>query len=146
MSAAVALDIEPIARKRLAARDVAQFEGKAFERRKACGLVVEMTKGEPPTCTLATGMLAHDAIKPALQAAGQPEVVAVNREHQRFVENSFVEPVRYDEIDAVGAPMRIRALRPFVDPREAVRAAFVGLAQRRGDGRRLKAVRAAFSL
>src|SRR6185437_6304429 len=140
MPATITLDFEPIARKRLAARNVAQLECKALERRKARRLVVEMPEIEPPTCTLSAGVLARDAIKPALETARQLEVFAVDSEHERIIKDRLVEPVRHDEIDTVGASVYVGALSPFVDPGEAVCAPFVGLPQRRGDGGGLQPV------
>jgi hypothetical protein len=70
---AVAFDAEPVAGQRLPARESAQLEREALERRKTRRLAVKVTEIEPPTCALPAGVLAHDAIKPALQAAGQLE-------------------------------------------------------------------------
>ena len=116
MAAAIAFDVEPVAGKRLPARNVTQLEGEALERRKARRLVVEMTEIEPPTCALSASVLAHDAIKPALKTARELEIFAVDGEHERVVENGFVEPVWDDEIDAIGAAMGVGAFGPFVDP------------------------------
>src|SRR5208282_3918600 len=102
---AVAFDGEPIAGQRLPAREIAQLEGEALERRKARRLAVEMAEIEPPACKLSAGVLARNAIEPALEAAGQLEVFAVNGEHERLVEDGAVEPIRHDEIDARGAPV-----------------------------------------
>ena len=66
-----------IARQRLPACDFAQLEGEALERRDIRRLGVEVAELEPPTCPLSTRVLAHDAIKPAFEAAGQREVFAV---------------------------------------------------------------------
>jgi hypothetical protein len=38
---------------------------------------------EPPTRALLARVLAHDALEPALEAAGQLEVFAVDGEHER---------------------------------------------------------------
>ena len=116
MPAAVAFDVEPVAGKRLPARNVTQLEGEALERRKARRLVVEMPEIEPPTCALSAGVLARDAIQPALQATRKFEIFSVDGEHERVVENGFVEPVWDDEIDAIGAAMGVGAFGPFVDP------------------------------
>src|SRR6185437_8958655 len=115
--------------QRLPVGEIAQLEREALERRKARRLAVKVAEIEPPTCTLLAGVLADQAIKPALQTAGQLEVFAVDGEHERIVEDRAVEPVGHDEIDAVGAAMRVGALGPFVDPRKAVHAPLVRLAQ-----------------
>ena len=136
----VAFDQQPVARKGLAADDVAQLEGEALERRKARRLGVEMPELEPPAVRLPAGVLADDAIEPALHAARQREVSAVDRQHERVVEDRPIEPVRHDEIDSVGISVRVGALGPFVDPGEAVHPPLADLAQRRGDRRRLQTV------
>src|SRR5581483_4359069 len=78
-AAARVVNAEPIAGQRLAARDVAQLERKAFERREARRLQVEMSEIEPPTCTLLAGVLADQAVEPALDTARQREIRAVDR-------------------------------------------------------------------
>src|SRR5579883_2793534 len=103
VSAAIVLDVEAVAGKRLTTRNVAQLESKALERRKACRLVVEVTKIEPPTCALSAGVFAHDAIKPALKTAREFEIFTIDGEHKRVVKDRPVEPVGHDEIDAIGA-------------------------------------------
>ena len=84
---AVAFDAETIAGQRLPAREIAQLEREAFERRKARRLAVEVTEVEPPTGALSARVLAYDAIKPALKPAGQLEVFAVDGEYERVVED-----------------------------------------------------------
>jgi hypothetical protein len=68
---AVAFDAEAVSGQRLPAREIAQLEREAFERRKARRLAVEVTEVEPPTGAVPARVLAYDAIKPALEA-GQP--------------------------------------------------------------------------
>jgi hypothetical protein len=85
-------------------------------------------------------VLAHDAVEPAVEAAGEIEIGRVDGEDERVIEDGLVEPVGDDQLDAVRPPMAIGALLPLVDPREAVAAAFGGLADRRRDGGRLQPV------
>jgi hypothetical protein len=70
-ASAVAFDAEPVSGQLLPAREIAQLEREAFERRKARRLAGEVSEVEPPTCTLPASVFAYDAIKPALEAAGQ---------------------------------------------------------------------------
>ena len=99
-----------------------------------------MAKIEPPTATLMAGVLADNAIQPALEPARQAEISRVDGELQRVVEDCAVEPVRHDEIDAVCVAVRVGALGPFVNPREAVHTPLGGLAQRGRHGGRLQSI------
>src|SRR5262245_18763637 len=101
---------------------------------------MEMPKLEPPSVRLATRMLADDTIQPPFHTARQRKVSAVNRQHECIVEDSPVEPVRYDQIDSVGVPVCIGTLRPFIDPGEPMHPPFAQLTQRCGDRRRLQAI------
>ena len=84
---------------------------------------MEMPELEPPAAGLPAGVLADEAIEPAFHAACQREISAIDRQHERIVEDRAIEPVRHDQIDAVGISMRVGALGPFVDPGEAMHAA-----------------------
>ncbi|WIG53946.1 MAG: hypothetical protein OJF48_004867 [Afipia sp.] len=101
---------------------------------------MEMAKVEAPSIALAAAVLAHQAVEPAVEAARQIEISAVDREHERVVKNGLVEPVRHDQLDALRPAVAIGALLPFVDPREAMAAAFRRLADRCRNGRRLQPV------
>ncbi len=85
-------------------------------------------------------MLAHDTVEPALDAASQLEIGAVDRQDQAAIEHTRIEPVGQDKLDANGAATVVECFPPFVDPGEAVASALVLLADRRGNGRRLQAV------
>ena len=61
-------------------------------------------------------MLADETIQPAFQLARQTETGRIDGEHQRVVEDRTVEPVRHDEINAVGIAVCIGPLGPFDDP------------------------------
>ena len=95
-----ALDDEPIAGQRLAADDLAQVVGEMLERREAAGFGVQMNEVETPAALLAAAVLAHEAIEPALQAAGQVEIRPVDGEHERFIQHAGVEPVRQDQLQS----------------------------------------------
>jgi hypothetical protein len=121
-SSGVALDDEAVPRQWLATGNVAQFECEAFERRKARRFDVKVPEIEPPAATLTAAMLADETIEPALQSAGQAEIRPVDGQHERIVEDRAIEPVRHDEVDAVGMAVRVGTIGPFVDPGEAVHA------------------------
>jgi hypothetical protein len=104
-SAYLDLQRQRVAGQRLAANDVAQFEGETLERRQAAGLLVKMVEVEAPTVPLATTVLAHEPIKPAVDPARQVEIGAVDGEDQRVVENGLVKPIRDDELDAGGSAL-----------------------------------------
>jgi len=79
-----------------------------------------MTEVEAPAARLFAAVLSDDPVEPAVEPAGQPEISPVDCEDERIVENGLVEPVRDDEFDPLRIAARIAALRPFVDPGEAV--------------------------
>src|SRR5229473_4441235 len=79
-SPTVVLEEQPVSRKGLPPNDVTKFESEPLERRKARRFGMEVAKLEPPSVGLATGMLANDAIKPALQAARQRKVSTIDRQ------------------------------------------------------------------
>src|SRR5437868_360424 len=114
--------MKAIAGKRLSQDDAAKIEGEVRDTREAAGLLVEMGELEDPAAGLPTGMLAGDAIEPALDAAGQPEISRIDRQHERAVDNAAIEPVRQDELHAFGPPVMGRAFFPLVDPGELVAA------------------------
>ena len=76
LAAALPLDAEAIARQRLARGDASDLEREIGDAHQAAGLLVEMGDLEQPTLRLAAGMLARDAVKPALDAARQGDGVA----------------------------------------------------------------------
>jgi hypothetical protein len=78
-----------VAGQRLAADDVAQLEGEALERRQAAGFLVEVAEVEAPAVALAAAMLAHDAVEPAIEAAGEIEIGPVDGEDERVVEDGL---------------------------------------------------------
>jgi len=59
-------------------------------------------------------MLADDAIEPVLHTARQRKVFAVDRQHERVIENHPIEPVGHYQINSVGASVRVRLFRPFL--------------------------------
>ena len=114
------LNEQRVSRQRLAADDVSQLESEALERGQAAGFQMEMAEVESPAIPLVSAVLAHDAVEPALHAAGQVEISAVDGEDERIVENGTVEPVGDDQLDTAGMTVAVGAFRPFVDPGEAV--------------------------
>ena len=112
------------------------FERKPFEGRQAAGLQVQMAKVEAPTVALFAAVLADQAIEPAIKSAGEIEIGPVDGQHERVVEDGLIEPVRHDHLDTIGAAVAVGALLPFVDPGEAMPAAFSWLPDRGGNGGR----------
>ena len=90
-------DEKTVARHCLATDYFAQVVGKMFERREAAGLGVEMNKIETPAALLMAAVLTDDPIKPALKSTCQVEIGPVDREHERVVQYTAVEPVRQDQ-------------------------------------------------
>src|SRR3546814_6770818 len=84
-SAGRLFDGQPVARQRLAADDVAQVVGEVLEGRERARLGVQVDEVEAPAELLAATVLAHEPIKPALQATGQVEIGAVDGQHERVV-------------------------------------------------------------
>ena len=77
---------------------------------------MEVAEFELPAVLLMAGVLARDPIEPALEAACQAEIGAVNCQYERVVEDASIKPVRHDQVEAVGTPARVGAFGPFVDP------------------------------
>ena len=78
-------------------------------------------------------MLAHEAIEPALDAAGQREIVSIDGENERVIEDADVEPVGQDHLDAERAAVGVGRLLPFVDPGKAMATTFGRLPDRGRD-------------
>src|SRR4051794_39084825 len=114
--------------------------GETLEGRETSRFGMEMPEFKTPAAGLMAGVLADDAIEPAFETACQAEIAGVDRQHERIVEHGAIEPIRYDQIDAVGISMRVGALGPLIDPREAMQPPLVGPAQRCRDRRRLQSV------
>src|SRR3546814_7126374 len=90
-----------------------------------------MAQLETPAGALAAAMLAHDAVEPAVETAGELEIGRIDGEDERVVENGFVEPVGDDQLNAVWPPVSVGAFLPFVDPREAVSPSLCRLTDRK---------------
>src|SRR3546814_13212788 len=103
-----------------------------------------MAQLETPAGALAAAMLAHDAVEPAVETAGELEIGRIDGEDERVVENGFVEPVGDDQLNAVWPPVSVGAFLPFVDPREAVSPSLGTLTDRGRDRCRLQAVQCGF--
>ncbi|KIT98028.1 hypothetical protein QU38_02945 [Staphylococcus aureus] len=134
------LDGQAVAWQRLAADDVAKVVGEVLEWREAARLGVEMREIEAPAELLLAAVLAHEAVQPALQASRQTEIIAVDRQHERVVEDGGVEPIGHDQLEAERPAAMVGALLPFVDPGEAVHPPLGRLADRGRYRRRLKSV------
>src|SRR3546814_3869248 len=102
--------------------------------------LVQVDEVEAPAELLAATVLAHEPIKPALQATGQVEIGAVDGQHERVVEDGGVEPVGHDQLEAERPAAMVGLLLPFVDPGKAMHPTFRGLADRGRDGGGLQPV------
>src|ERR1700675_318028 len=94
---------------------------------------------EQPTLGLAAGMLAGDAIEPAFDAAGQPEVRGIDGEDERAIDDAAVEPIGQHELHALDATVARRAFLPLVDPGELVSPPMLAVADGGADDGRLQA-------
>ena len=139
LAAALPLDAQAIAGQRLARGDAPDLEREIGDAHQASGLLVEMRDLEQPTLGLAAGMLAGDAIEPALDAAGQPEVGGVDGQDERAVDDAAVEPVGEHELHALDAAVARRAFLPLVDPGELVSPPMLAVADGGADDGRLQA-------
>ena len=89
---------------------------------------MQVAEVEAPAIALFAAMLAHNAVEPAVEASSETEIVPVDGQDERIVENGAVEPVRHDQLDAGGTPLAIGALLPFIDPGKTVAPTFGRLA------------------
>jgi len=55
-----------------------------------------------PATALLAAVFADDAIEPPLQPARQAEICRVDGEHEGVIEDRAVEPIRHDQVDAIG--------------------------------------------
>src|SRR5258706_15033150 len=103
---------------------------------------MQMPEVELPASDLPPRVFAHQSIEPSLDATGEGKVRGVECGHQSSVGDAAIEPVRQDELQSQRPAAAIRALAPFVEPREAVQAPLRHLADGSGDTGRLQAVEA----
>jgi hypothetical protein len=136
--------VQSVAKQRLAADDATDVEGEVREPGEAAGFFVKVRDLEQPAVGLPAGMLAGDAVEPALDSAGQPEIRRVDGENERAVDDAAIEPVRQDEFHALDATVARRAFFPLVDPRELVPAPVLVVTDRRADDGGLQAGKRAF--
>src|SRR5665213_2972415 len=120
--------------------DAAQVQCEVGKTREASGLAIKVAEVELPAGHLATGVFAHQAVEPALDATGEAKVRGVERQNERGIDEARIEPVGQDELEAQRAPFPIRALGPLVDPREAMQAPLANLADRSRDAGRLQSI------
>src|SRR3546814_17664528 len=69
----------------------AQLEREAAARRQYARFEVEVREVEAPTARLSTAMLAHQAVEPAFESAGQRKIGAVDRQDEAAIENRSEE-------------------------------------------------------
>src|SRR5690606_42055750 len=96
---ATALDFacQPIARKRLTQDQPAHWQREIRRPRERTGFLVKMGELEAPAFRLMSVMFAGNAVEPAFQSARQPEICRIDRQHQRAVDDTAIEPVGKDK-------------------------------------------------
>src|SRR5712664_1254204 len=112
---------------------------KIRDARETTGLDVEMRELEHPAMPLTAGVLASNPVEPALDAARQPEVGRIDRQHQRAVDHAAVEPIGQHEFHALDAAGPRRHFLPFIDPGELPAPPMLTVADGGGDDSRLQA-------
>ena len=137
LAAGLTFDFKPVAGQRLARGDTAKLQCEIGDADEASGLFVKVGNLEDPTGRLAAGMLAGDAVEPALDAAGQPKIGRIDGEDERAVDDAAIEPVGQDELHALDLALARPALLPFIDPGELMPAPVLVLADRGADRCRL---------
>ena len=90
---APAHDRELVAGNGLARSQSSQVDRKVSVTGGASRFGVQISEIETSAVRLSTGMLADEAIQPALDAAGQLKVLRVNGEEQTVLQQSAVKPV-----------------------------------------------------
>jgi hypothetical protein len=76
---------------------------------------VEIGEVEAPAVLLAAAMLANDSVEPALEASREREILTINRQNERIVENAAEEPVGQDQFNPKRPTVRVGCFLPFVD-------------------------------
>ncbi len=94
---------------------------------------------EQPAPGLAAGVLAGDAIEPALDAAGEPEVGRIDGEDERAIDDAALEPIGKNELHALDATLARRAFLPLVDRGELMAPPMLAVADGGADDGRLQA-------
>jgi hypothetical protein len=133
------LQSQAIAGQRLAGDDAADVDGEVGNTRQAARFGVKVRDFEGPARRLTTGMFAGDAIEPALDAAGQPEIGGIDGQDERAVDDTAIEPVGQDKLHALHAAVARRAFPPLVDPGELLASPMLAVADRGVDDGRLQA-------
>jgi hypothetical protein len=59
-------------------------------------------------------MFAHEAVEPAIEAAGEIKIGRVDGQDESVVGNGFVEPVGDDQLDAIGPPRLVRSCHSLI--------------------------------
>src|SRR3546814_14138951 len=93
---------------------------------------------ETPAIGLPDGMCARDPIKPALNAAGEPEGAGIYRQHEAAIENTLVEPVGQHEFHALDTARSCGEPFPFIDPGELLAPPMLPVSNGGAHARRLQ--------
>src|SRR3546814_18290230 len=84
------------------------MEREIGEARLTGAFGMKVAEFETPAIGLPAGMFARDPITPALNAAGEPEVDRIYRQHAPAIENTLVEPVGPHEYHALATARSCR--------------------------------------
>src|SRR3546814_2009461 len=94
------------------------MEREIGEARLTGAFGMKVAQFETPTIYLSASMFASDPVKPALNAAGEPEIARIYRQHETAIEDALVEPVGQHEFHAFDTARSCDQLFPFIDPGE----------------------------
>src|SRR3546814_3750344 len=114
------------------------MEREIGEARLTGAFGMKVAEFETPAIGLPAGMLARDPIKPALNAAGEPEVARIYRQHEPAIENTLVEPVGQHEFHALDTARSCGELFPFIDPGELLAPPMLAVSNGGAHDRRLQ--------
>src|SRR5690348_3616747 len=96
----VSREQELIAGQCLALDDQAYVVSKVLERGEDAGLGMEVHKVKAPAAVLASTVLAHEPVEPSFKSARQLEISAIDRQHERVVDDAGIEPIRQDQFES----------------------------------------------
>src|SRR3546814_16536174 len=73
---------------------------------------------QTPPIMRSASICASYPVKSALNAAGEPEIARIYRQHETAIEDGLVEPVEQHEFHAFDTARSCDQLFPFIDPGE----------------------------
>src|SRR5262245_47115577 len=112
----IAVHGEPILRDVLPRHNLTKVYGEVRKPCQAATLLIELTKRERPPAFLTTTVLAHHAVEPTLNTAGEIEVGRINCQNQTLVKNALVKPGREDKLKTKRVALGIFDCFPTFQP------------------------------